>query len=221
MPHAGIIFDLDGTLVDSERHAQEAGIRAFRSLGVPADMEFMLRLVGKDFQSGIRIVRDTFGEIDFAALDEMWRADFHANLDDLEPKPGAVAALTHLRDRDIPVAVATSSRTEGARIKLASTGLASLVDLIVSRDDVTHAKPHPEPYLTAAARLGFEAATCLAVEDTPTGVASALAAGCRVLHVPDLLPGTGSPAHHVAPDLLSGLAAMGVDGLKPGGAGVT
>ncbi|MGR3500801.1 HAD family hydrolase [Pseudaestuariivita sp.] len=217
MTPKAIIFDLDGTLVDSERPGQVSGLEAFHAMGVPADAEFMLSLVGKDGVAGRALVREKFGEVDFAELDRLWTQANRANLEHLQAMPGALKVLTALKAHGLPVAVATSSQRPGATAKLAKVGLTALVGLVITRDDVENAKPHPEPYLKAAAALGVDPQTCLAVEDTPTGVAAALAAGCRVLHVPDLLPAVDSPAHLVASTLAEGVAKLtGLD-LRAGG----
>ena len=102
-------------------------------------------------------------------------------------KTGAVEFITALRQRGIPTAVATSSRNPHAQHHLGAAGLLDLFETVVTRDDVVHPKPHPEPYLTAARRLGVEPTRCLALEDSHSGVRAAHAAGMQTVMVPDLV----------------------------------
>jgi len=102
-------------------------------------------------------------------------------------KPGAREFVTALRDNNVPTAVATSSRNPHAQHHLGAAGLLELFDTIVTRDDVRNPKPHPEPYLTAAGRLGIEPTRCLALEDSHAGVRAAHAAGMQTIMVPDLV----------------------------------
>ena len=90
----------------------------------------------------------------------------------------------------MPRAVATSSRSPHAFGHLGRAGLLSLFDAIVTRDDVEHPKPHPEPYLKAASRLGVAPQRCLALEDSHSGVRAAHAAGMQTIMVPDLVSPT-------------------------------
>src|SRR5690606_14994890 len=87
----------------------------------------------------------------------------------------------------IPAAVATSSRNPHARTHLGAAGLLDLFETVVTRDDVVNPKPHPEPYLTAARRLGVDPLHCLALEDSNAGVRAAHAAGMQTVMVPDLV----------------------------------
>jgi HAD superfamily hydrolase (TIGR01509 family) len=100
---------------------------------------------------------------------------------------GVTALLDELRARGIPAAVATSSRAAHALPHLGTAGLLDLFETVVTRDDVTHPKPHPEPYLTAARRLAVAPGGCLAIEDSHSGVRAAHAAGLQTLMVPDLV----------------------------------
>jgi HAD superfamily hydrolase (TIGR01509 family) len=102
-------------------------------------------------------------------------------------KTGAVEILGELKGRGIPMAVATSSRAHHALGHLGKAGLLDLFDTIVTRDQVTNPKPHPEPYLTAAERLGVSPVDCLALEDSHSGVRAAHAAGMQTIMVPDLV----------------------------------
>jgi len=103
-------------------------------------------------------------------------------------KRGAREMLEMLAAQDIPMAVATSSRTVAALGHLGTAGLLERFTTVVTRDDVTHPKPHPEPYLMAAGRLRVRPEACLAIEDSHTGVRAAHAAGMQTVMVPDLVP---------------------------------
>ena len=97
-----------------------------------------------------------------------------------------------------------------AEAKVAAAGFAACFDAIISVNDVPHAKPHPAPYLTAARALGVDQKKALAVEDSDTGVASAIAAGMTVLQVPDLHPPKSQAATLIAPTIAEGLDALGL-----------
>lgn len=112
----------------------------------------------------------------------------HDRLANMVPiKTGAREFLDELRQRGIPLAVATSSRTPHAVRHLGQAGLLDLFDTIVTRDDVENPKPHPEPYLLAASRLAVTPGRALAVEDSHSGVRAAHAAGMQTIMVPDLV----------------------------------
>ncbi|MEO6518022.1 MAG: HAD family phosphatase, partial [Pseudoxanthomonas sp.] len=105
-------------------------------------------------------------------------------------KPGARELLQDLFDLGVPMAVATSTRSERARTKLARSNIAHYFRHVVTSSDVLHPKPAPDLYLLAAERLGLAPHHCLALEDSEFGVRAASAAGIRVIQVPDLLPAT-------------------------------
>jgi HAD superfamily hydrolase (TIGR01509 family) len=105
-------------------------------------------------------------------------------------RPGALLLLDHLRAAGIPMALATSTAAPFAQQRLARAGLTDYFEVVVTRSDVARPKPHPEPYLLAARRLGVDPAHVVAVEDSHAGVRSAVAAGIATVMVPDLLPAT-------------------------------
>jgi HAD superfamily hydrolase (TIGR01509 family) len=111
-------------------------------------------------------------------------------------RPGARELLQELRDAGIPTALVTMSRRQMALEVAGSLGFAGF-DVVVAGDDVLNAKPHPEPYLTAAAELGVDISACVALEDSEPGVASAVAAGARVFAVPLHIPIPPSPAYEL------------------------
>jgi HAD superfamily hydrolase (TIGR01509 family) len=119
-------------------------------------------------------------------------------------KHGALALLSALQARHIPIAVATSSRSPHAYGQLGRAGLLDLFETIVTRDDVVNPKPHPEPYLTAAQRLGVAPARCLALEDSHSGVRAAHAAGLQTIMVPDLV----RPTEEIAGLCIAVLASL-------------
>jgi HAD superfamily hydrolase (TIGR01509 family) len=203
-----VIFDLDGTLIDTESVALATGHAAFTAVGHPVEIAFMHQLVGKDLPSSTDMILAHRPAIDILTLNEIWRRAFDLQIEqDLRLKPGVTELLAQLTQAR---AVATSSSRAGAHYKLRLVGLEQCFAQIVTLDDVRSAKPAPEPFLLAAARLGVDPARCLAFEDSETGAESAHRAGMCVVQVPDVVPATGRFAHHVAPDLLSGARAVGV-----------
>lgn len=203
-----VIFDLDGTLIDTESVALVAGLEAFSALGAPVEESFLHRLVGRDLPSSAAIIRSAHPGLDLDRLNTLWRDGFDARIEaGLPLKPG----VTELLDRLVlPRAICTSTSRAGAWHKLGLAGLEKSFAHVVTLDDVTRPKPAPEPYLLAADRLGVPAARCVVFEDSETGAEAAHVAGCRVVQVPDFLPTEGRFAHHVAPDLLAGARLVGL-----------
>ena len=203
-----VIFDLDGTLVDTERLIHAAGIEAFAALGVAVDPAFLHGLVGKDDVTGAGLIRAAFPEMDPRAFDAAWVAGVDRLMADGLPLKSGVLELLALIGH--PRAIATSSNRRQADKKLSRSGLAPHFAHVIVLEDVAWPKPAPDPYLLAAARLGVPPGRCVAFEDSETGAASARAAGMTVVQVPDMLPASGRHADLVAPDLLSGARGIGL-----------
>jgi HAD superfamily hydrolase (TIGR01509 family) len=203
-----VIFDLDGTLIDTESLALATGMAAFESVGNPVDETFMHSLVGVDNPTANARIMARYPALDFELLHKFWREGFDRGVDtNLQLKPGVADLLPALI---LPKAVATSSDRASALYKIGRAGLATHFPHVVSRDDVASPKPAPDPFLRAAELLGVDPARCLAFEDSEIGSQSAMAAGMYVIQVPDFVPATGRFAHHVAPDLLSGARHAGL-----------
>lgn len=203
-----ILFDLDGTLVDTEFLSIETAIVAFSDLGHRVGRSFLETLIGSDQHATDRAIALAFPGIDLDALNERHRHLYRARVAEGIPlKPGVADLLSTLRK---PAAVVTSSGRFSAESKLSITGIAAHFVEVITREDVTHAKPDPEPYLLAARRLGVDPARCLVFEDSETGAEAAHRAGCQVVQVPDILPSQGRWAHHVAEDLLMGARLAGL-----------
>lgn len=208
-----VIFDLDGTLIDSETVTITAGIAAFARHGLTVGPDLFHQLIGVDEPTGAALLRRAVGPdvpLDLITLD--WRQATRAlYLSDGVPlRPGAADLLDRLRSMGRPLAVATSSRMEPAEWKLTRAGLRGHFATVVSLDCIANPKPAPDPFLEAARRLGASPDRCIAFEDSETGAASAKAAGMTVVQVPDVLPATGRHATLVAPDLISGARAIGL-----------
>lgn len=203
-----VIFDLDGTLIDTEALALRSGRAALARLDGDIDPTILNALVGRDQASGDAILRAACPDLDLVRLKDLWTAAFDREMAaGLPLKPGARDLLDRLV---LPRAICTSSQRATAHAKLDIAGLAADFSRIVTREDVTCPKPHPEAYLLAARLLEVAPGRCLVFEDSDTGAAAAMAAGCHVVQVPDVLPSDGAHAHHLAPSLIEGARMAGL-----------
>jgi HAD superfamily hydrolase (TIGR01509 family) len=180
---------MDGTLLDTERVAQEAFIAACAELGVTPRMDLLLRCVGAAAPIAREIIQDGYGpSLDGEAFYEEWNRHF-TRLSLVTPAPlkeGAVALLDAVAELGLPMAIATSSGTVHALEKLRQAGVLERFKAVIGADQVVRPKPDPEVYLKAAGCLGADPRACLAVEDSEYGVRAAHAAGMTVIQVPDL-----------------------------------
>ncbi|HEY0641726.1 MAG TPA: HAD family phosphatase [Pseudonocardiaceae bacterium] len=189
---AGVLWDMDGTLVDSEKVWDTALSGLAAHLGGELSQQARLDMVGTNMAVSIGVLFDDLGlpptqQAQAEAL--VWLAARAAALyaEPLPWRPGAAEALAMVRAAGIPCALVTNTERAITELGLESLGRHNF-EAIVCGDEVPAPKPAPYPYRRAAELLGADPADCLAVEDSPTGVAAARAAGCPVLVVPCVLP---------------------------------
>lgn len=186
---AAVLFDMDGTLVDTEPFWMEAETELVEGWGGSWSHEDALTLVGAGLWHSARVLQGrgvhlTEDEIVDHLTDRVLELIAEQGL---PWRPGAQTLLREVRAAAIPTALVTMSVR---RMALAITELLDFkgFDVVVSGDDVEHAKPHPQPYLLAAEQLGVQIADCVAIEDSAPGAASASSAGAVVAAVPFIVP---------------------------------
>lgn len=183
---AAVLFDMDGTLVDSEKVWQVGLAELAARYGGELSEAARVRMIGTSMAASMTILHDDLARPRYdLAASAAWLEARVVELfaDGLTWRPGARELLGEVRAAGLPTALVTATRRPLVEVALRTLGPDNF-DVVVCGDEVTATKPHPEPYLTAAAALGAPIARCVAVEDSPTGVASARAAGARVLAVP-------------------------------------
>ncbi|MGY0024364.1 HAD family hydrolase [Streptomyces sp. cg35] len=178
---AALLTDMDGTLVDTERAWLDV---VGRLLGDTAGLDAFAGLTIQD--AARRIVDEGRTALSYARTAAWLDGEFSAAVGaGVRVQPGALALLDGARALGVPVALVTASERHVAERVLEVLG-AERFSASVTNGETVRGKPHPDPYLAAAAALRVAPEECLAVEDTPTGVAAAVAAGCRVLAVPSV-----------------------------------
>src|SRR5262245_51285183 len=181
-----VVFDLDGTLIDSERLVREAMLAACREFGVTMSDAQFLSLVGKHRGANDETLLGFYGaDFPLERFHEATRAFVGERVAPL--KPGAAELMDALDEMGLPFGLATSSLRPWVDRHLGAHALAGRFRSVVTRLDVANTKPHPEPFLKAAAELGVAPINVLALEDSHTGVRAAHAAGCMTIMAPDLL----------------------------------
>jgi HAD superfamily hydrolase (TIGR01509 family) len=182
-----VLFDMDGTLVDSEKVWSVALNELAAHHGGTLSAQARASMVGTSMAESMAILHTDLGRPDLDVAGSVaWLEDRMKVLlaEGVLWRPGARELLDELRAAGVPMALVTATRRHLVDVALITIG-AHYFQAVVAGDEVDQTKPHPEPYLTAARLVGAaDPGRCVAIEDSPTGVASARAAGCVVLAVP-------------------------------------
>jgi HAD superfamily hydrolase (TIGR01509 family) len=196
---------MDGTLADTEPYWIECEFELAAAHGGTWSLEHAHALVGNDLLASARYLRRHAGvDLPPARIVDLLLDGMIERVGRAIPwRPGARELLANLGALGVPCALVTMSYRRLAEGVVEALPPGSFTTLVTG-DDVTHGKPHPEPYLRAAARLGVDPAYCLAIEDSLTGLTSAVAAGVPALGVPNLAPLTAGAGRQIV-DTLAGL----------------
>ncbi|MGO4691720.1 HAD family hydrolase [Glaciibacter sp. 2TAF33] len=182
---AAVLWDMDGTLVDTEPYWMVAEDELVASFGGTWTHDDAMLLVGSGLWASATILQDRGVALEADAIVQRLtdRVQEQLAVHGVPWRPGARELLRAVKDAGIPTALVTMSVERMARQVIDLIDFAAF-DTVVAGDMVTHSKPHPEAYLTAAAALGVDPAHCVAIEDSAPGVAAAVAAGTIVIAVP-------------------------------------
>jgi HAD superfamily hydrolase (TIGR01509 family) len=186
-PIGAVVCDLDGTLIDTECVFAEAARRLLACRGKQLEVDFLGSIQGTPGRDALPRFRERFGlDEPIADLAAEYKRLFFETLSGQSPAlmPGVVAFLDRLEAQRVPCAIATSSRREYVDTVFGPHGLLQRFAFILTADDVTHGKPHPEIYEKAVTRLSLPALEIAVIEDSSAGLQAALAAGTRCVVVP-------------------------------------
>ena len=192
MPEANlplaVLWDMDGTLIDSEPYWHESELALAADHDAEWTNEDSHKLIGRSLYESSSILKDKFSsELHPHEIIDRLTNHVVSRLEaEILWRPGARELLAELREAGVKTALVTMSMRRMALAVANSVGFKAF-DLVVAGDDVRFGKPHPEPYETAAKQLGVAVENCIALEDSPTGLASAEAAGIKTLGIQNLV----------------------------------
>jgi HAD superfamily hydrolase (TIGR01509 family) len=188
---AAVLFDMDGTLIDTEKLWDVALHELAARLGGVLSPAGRAAMIGGSSASTMRILQEDLGlpHLDVAEANRFMTVRMRELFAAGVPwRPGAAELLDAVRAAGIPTALVTNTGRSLVELALLTLGR---FDAVVPGDEVDRPKPHPDHYLAAAAALGVDAPRCVAIEDSPTGLASARGAGCALLAIPNDIPLVG------------------------------
>lgn len=184
----GVIFDLDGTLLDTEKLYKRFWVEAARRMGYPMEERHALMIRSMTASCAEPLLkREVCPEFDYHAVRALRRQIMEEFIDKngVEPKPGLLETLEAIKARGLRIGLATATPEHRARKYLRMVNAEAYFDAVTCADMVKRGKPQPDIYLLACERTGVAPGEALAVEDAPTGIRAAHAAGCLAVMVPD------------------------------------
>lgn len=185
---AAVLWDMDGTLVDSEHYWLSSEQELASSVGAVWTEQDGLNMIGMSLYDSSRLIKQKLNlEMSTQEIIDRLTNSVISKLNQSLPwRPGAEALLRSVRDAGIPTALVTMSMRRNAEEVASRMGFEAF-NLIIAGDDVVHGKPHPEPYLKAASELGVEITNCIAFEDSISGLHSAEASGAIAIGIPHMV----------------------------------
>lgn len=185
-----VVFDMDGVIFDTERLCIKAWKHVAEREGLDGIEQVCYKCIGVNSRETERIVRESYGDkIDYERL----RRDVDKAVSDMLEKDGmpikagAEEILIALKERAVPTALASSTKSERVKSELSSAGLLKYFDVIIGGEMVSKSKPEPDIFLAACKALGVESVSCAAVEDSFNGIKAAKSAKMFTIMVPDIL----------------------------------
>lgn len=188
----GVLFDMDGLMLDTERISMKAWQAGCAECGVTLTDAQFLDIIGHREADCLVLLKRMHGDhLDGETIARATRTHYARLLEPGVPvMPGLVDALTAIRAAGLPIAVATSTHQKVAVEKLTKAGVIHFFREVVGGDMAERGKPAPDLYLKASAAIGIPPERCLALEDSGPGLRAAYAAGCAAILIPDLKPPT-------------------------------
>ncbi|HSI37466.1 MAG TPA: HAD family phosphatase [Methylotenera sp.] len=181
------IFDMDGLLIDSERIIMQACILAASEFGISYTQSDYVQLIGRAAPDSTQVMTAQLGGVsNFTKVIQRVDEILEASENYFSLKIGALDIIKHFHTQGIPCGVASSSYQNIIKSRLSKVGVWEYFSAITSGDEVRRGKPHPDIYLLAIKKLGIPAQECIAFEDSEFGARAAIAAGLKVVVVPDL-----------------------------------
>lgn len=187
---SGIIFDMDGVLIDSERQSNEGWLWAAKQLGVKMPMWLIDSFKGAPANLCCEFFDDYYnGAIDYWEAKKLRTQHVYKirETEGIPVKKGVKEIFEYIRDNGLKCAVATSTRRESAEKTLHTIGVWDYLDAVVYGDEVEHGKPEPDIFLRAAKAINVEPSEAIVVEDSINGIKAGFAADMRVVHIPDTI----------------------------------
>lgn len=199
---SAVLWDMDGTLVNTEPFWLAAETPLVESFGGTWTHEQGLQLVGKGLEDSARVFQEHGVRMGVTAIVDRLTDDVMAGLarDGVPFRPGARELLRELRDAGVKTALVTMSMRRMAQAVVDLIDFDAF-DVIIAGDDATRPKPYPDPYLQACAALGVRAVDTVAIEDSPNGLRAAVASGAVTVGVPMMVSLVGAGAHVIWPTL--------------------
>lgn len=185
----GIIFDMDGLMTDTEKLFLDLWCEIMREREEPEYRDILKHCIGLDHESTRKYINETLG-VDFPYMEILQevgvRSRAYCEKNGVPVKPGLYELLDYLDQKEIPYAVATSTKLDRAKWRLDKIGVLDRLSGLVTGDMVENGKPNPDIFLKAAETLGLAPKDCMVLEDSPHGILAAHRAGCMPVMIPDL-----------------------------------